>query len=94
MVLALTALACPALEGQNRGRIEQAVKAVFQADNFDARVVRGLDDGANYGIQAGRITTAGEYADAFNDRHDDDSTCIARQFSFARKFDTVNRLLA
>ena len=51
------------------GGIEQAVEAVFEADDFDAGVAGGLDDGANDGVQAGCITAAGEHANLLHRRH-------------------------
>ena len=45
-------------------RLEEAVEAVFEADALDAAVGRGLDDGADDGVQAGRVAAAGEDADA------------------------------
>ena len=55
-------------DSRTRG-IEQAVEAVFEADHFDAGVVGGLHDGANHGVQAGRITAAGEHANLLNTWH-------------------------
>ena len=51
-------------------RVQQAVEAVFEADDLDAGVERGLDDGADDGVEAGCITAAGEHANAFDRRHD------------------------
>ena len=50
-------------------RLEQAVEAVFEADALDAGVAGRLDDGADDGVQAGRVAAAGEDADAFDRRH-------------------------
>ena len=47
-------------------RLDQAVEAVFEADALDAGVAGGLDDGADDGVQAGRVAAAGEDADAFD----------------------------
>ena len=43
--------------------LDQAVEAVFDADALDAAVAGGLDDGADDGVQAGRVAAAGEDAD-------------------------------
>ena len=51
-------------------RVEQAVEAVFEADDLDAGVERGLDDGADDGVEAGGIAAAGEHANTFDGRHD------------------------
>ena len=50
-------------------RVEQAVEAVFEADDLDAGVEGGLDDGADDGVEAGCITAAGEHANTFDRRH-------------------------
>ena len=47
-------------------RLDQAVEAVFEADALDAAVGGGLDDGADDGVEAGRVAAAGENADAFD----------------------------
>src|SRR4029453_4510062 len=44
-------------------RLDETVKAVLEADALDARVAGGLDDGTDDGVQARRITAAGEDAD-------------------------------
>ena len=44
--------------------LDQPVEAVFEADALDAAVGAGLDDGADDGVQAGRVAAAGEDADA------------------------------
>ena len=44
-------------------RVDQAVEAVFETDDLDAGVVRGLDDGADDGVEAGGVAAAGEDAD-------------------------------
>ncbi len=49
--------------------LDQAVEAVFETDAFDARVPRGFDDGADDGVEARRVTAAGEHADAFDGGH-------------------------
>ena len=51
-------------------RVQQAVEAVFEADDLDPGVVGGLDDGADDGVEAGCITAAGEHANSFDRRHD------------------------
>ena len=51
------------------GGVEQAVEAVFEADDLDAGVAGGLDDGADDGVQAGRIAAAGQHADLLHRRH-------------------------
>ena len=45
-------------------RLDEAVEAVLEADAFDAGVVPRLDDGANDGVEAGRVAAAGEDAEA------------------------------
>ena len=47
----------------------QAVEAVLEADALDAGVAGGLDDGADDGVQAGRVAAAGEDADARDRGH-------------------------
>ena len=49
---------------RERSSLEEAVEAVFDADRFDAAVGGGLDDGADDGVEAGRVAAAGENADA------------------------------
>ena len=46
-------------------RLDQAVEAVLEAEHSMPELVRRLDDGADDGVQAGRIAAAGEHADAF-----------------------------
>ena len=60
----------PGRERPRPGRIEQAVKAVFEADDLDAGIEGRLDDGADDGVEAGCITAAGEHANTFDGRHD------------------------
>jgi len=45
-------------------RLDEAVETVFEADDLDAAVGRGLDHGADDCVEAGRIAAAGEDADA------------------------------
>ena len=47
----------------------QAVEAVLEADALDAAVAGGLDDGADDGVETGRVAAAGEHADAFDGCH-------------------------
>ena len=47
-------------------RLDQAVEAVFEADHLTVTVGAGLDDGANDGVEAGGVTTPGEYTDTTN----------------------------
>ena len=47
----------------------QSVEAVFEADALDAGVAGGFDDGADDGVQTGRVAAAGEHADARDRRH-------------------------
>ena len=49
--------------------IDEAVEAVFEADDLDAGVVRGLDDGADDRVQAGSVAAAGEDSDFLHLRH-------------------------
>ena len=49
--------------------IDQAVEAVLEADDLDAGVARGLDDGADDGIEAGGVAAAGEDANFFDRGH-------------------------
>ncbi len=49
--------------------IEQTVEAVFETDDFDTGVGRGLDDGADDCVQAGSVAAAGENADFSNSGH-------------------------
>ena len=50
-------------------RVEQAVEAVFEADDLDAGVEGRLDDGADDGVEARCIAAAGEHANAVDDGH-------------------------
>ena len=44
--------------------LDEPVEAVLEADALDAGVVRRLDDGADDGVEAGRVAAAGEDADS------------------------------
>src|SRR5262249_47536898 len=48
---------------------EEAVVAVFETETTDAAVPRRFHDGADDGVQTGRVTAAGENADAFDGSH-------------------------
>ena len=49
--------------------VEQAVKAVFEANDFNSGVVCGLDDRPDDGVEAWGVAAAGEDADLLNWRH-------------------------
>ena len=49
--------------------IEQTVEAVFEADDVNAGVVRGLDDRPDDGVEAWSVAAAGEDADLLDWRH-------------------------
>ncbi|MEZ5284067.1 MAG: hypothetical protein R2712_04505 [Vicinamibacterales bacterium] len=49
-------------QGPRPAAVEQAVEAVFEADDFDLRVAGRLDDGPDDGIEARGIPAAGEDA--------------------------------
>jgi len=46
--------------------LDQPVKTVLETHTLDAGVRGRLDDGTDHGVQAGRVTAAGENADPRN----------------------------
>ena len=47
-------------------RVEQAVEALDQADDFDLELVGARDRAVNGGVERGRVAAGGEDADAFH----------------------------
>ncbi len=50
--------------------IDEAVEAVFEAEHFDAGVVRRLDDRANDRVETWSVAAAGQHADFFYGGHE------------------------
>jgi hypothetical protein len=58
-------------------RFDQAIEAVFETNALDPAVTRALDNGADDGVQAGRVATTGEHTNPFRSGHGPDYSSLA-----------------